>query len=224
MNEKFAYISYANVPSKFGWKEEQISENANGPVMALILEGEFQRAEAPNRNKRIYSEQLLQRETGKLKKFIEERNGLPMGMDHPLPGDSQAALTLVQRMGMENACAVCKELDMSNKVVYGKATVLPSPSINGGQLAALVKSGFKPGVSSRGMGGKPSYAPSGHIMVPEDYSMITYDFVSQPSTFNAILNEQINEEIAMFEANIDHTEKKKMWDVLIDLAEKHGVK
>ena len=216
-----AYISEALIPRQFGWNEQQIGESATGPIMALVLEGEFQRAEEPNRNKRVYSRNLLGRETDKLQKFIEERNGLLMGMDHPLPGDTDAAMTLVQRMGMENSCAMCTHLEMNNNVVYGRSKVLEGDHGTGDKLAAMVRAGFKPGVSSRGIGGKPQYDPKGWTMVPEDYSMITYDYVSQPSTFNAILSEQINEEIALFESNISHDDKKKMWEVLTDLSNKY---
>jgi len=217
------YISEAIIPNKFNWAEEIISEDSNGPIKALILEGEFQRAASPNRNKRVYSEQLLARETSKLKKFIEERNGLLMGMDHPLPGEDKSAMTLIQRMGMENACALCTNLDMNNSVVYGKAKVLEGDNGTGDKLAAMVRAGFRPGVSSRGMGGKPNYNPQGFIMVPEDYSMITYDFVSQPSTFNAILNEQINEELLLFETEVEVKKEKgsPLYRVLIDLKNRY---
>ena len=46
---KFAYISEAYTPTKFGWSEEIVSEDANGPIKALVLEGEFQKAEAKNK-------------------------------------------------------------------------------------------------------------------------------------------------------------------------------
>jgi len=214
-----AYISQAVIPTKFGWNEAVIGEDANGKIRALILEGEFQKAESQNRNGRMYSEQLLTRETNKLKQFITERNGLPMGMDHPLPGDSESAMVLVQRMGMENACALCVELDMSNKVVYGKSRIIEGDHGTGDKLASMVRAGFKPGVSSRGMGGKPVHQSNGIIMVPEDYNMITYDFVTSPSTFNAILQEQVNEEIALWDEAQPKTQK--VWEVLTDLSKKY---
>jgi hypothetical protein len=222
MNNKMIFISEAFIPTVFGWNEQQIGENKHGPIMALIMEGEFQRAEAPNRNKRVYSEQLLGRETTKLQQFIAERNGLPMGMDHPLPGDTERDMILIQRMGMNDACALCKNLEMNNKIVYGKSQVLQGDNGSGDKLAAMLKAGFKPGVSSRGIGGKPTYSThnaSGYIMVPEDYNMITYDVVSQPSTFNAILEQRVNEELMMFESQKSYV--RKLWDVMVELKEKH---
>ena len=221
MNNQITYISFAHKPDKFGWSEEQIGENSKGPVMALILEGEFQRAEEPNRNKRVYSEQILSRETQKLQKFIEERNGLPMSMDHPLPGDTKEALALIGRMGMENTCALCTNLEMNGNIVYGKSQVLEGDHGTGDKLAAMIRAKFKPGVSSRGMGGKPNYNQQGYIMVPEDYSMICYDYVTNPSTYNAVLSQQVNEEIAILENKVSNKDKKKFYNVLISLQSKY---
>lgn len=222
MDNKYTYISEAFVSAAFTWKEEIIGEDTKGPIKAMILEGEFQRAEAPNRNKRVYSEALLQRETAKLQEFIKERNGIPCGMDHPLPGDTERDITLVQRIGMNDACALCTKLEMANKIVYGKTRVLEGDHGTGDKLATLVRHGFKPGVSSRGMGGKPAYNPEGFVMVPEDYNMICYDFVSSPSTHNAILSQRLNEELAAFETKVSKADKKKFWDVLVNLSNKHG--
>ncbi len=222
-NRMVPYISEAYMPEKFGFTEEIIGEDANGPIKAMVLEGEFQRAEAPNRNKRVYSERLLGRETNRLREFIAERNGLPMGMDHPLPGEDEKDLTLIQRMGMENACALCTALEMANRVVYGKARIIEGDHGTGDKLAAMVRMKFKPGVSSRGMGGRPQYSPEGIIYVPEDYTMITYDFVSQPSTFNAILSRKFNEEFAVLESEYMalHRSGRTLWPVLAALGEKY---
>jgi hypothetical protein len=222
MNDKRAYISEAFVPQTFGYTEEIISEDANGPIKALIIEGEMQRAETPNRNRRIYSETLLARETHKLQNFIRERNGLPCGLDHPIPtSDETASMQYIQRIGMENACALCTQLEMNNKVVYGKTRVLEGDHGTGDKLAALVRAKFKPGISSRGIGGKPSYQNNeGFIYVPEDFEMICYDFVTNPSTHNAILTQRINEELEFFE-HISKQHVKTLWSVLTDIKGKY---
>jgi len=221
MNEnKQIYLSEAYVPEKFGFSEELIGEDSKGPIKALIIEGEFQRSDAPNRNRRIYSEALLRRETNKLKEFIKERNSLPMSMDHPLPGDSEQAMTLIQRMGMNDTCALCTSLEMQNKVVYGKAKILEGDHGSGDKLASMVRAGFKPGVSSRGIGGKPAYQAEGFIYVPEDFQLITFDIVSQPSTYNAILSQKFNEELQLLEAS-EKQYTKTLWSVLTDIKGKY---
>jgi len=219
MNKLMPYISEAFVSKKFGYTESKI-ETADGIKSQIILEGEFQTAEKPNKNKRIYPLSLLQRETEKLREFIEERNGLPMGMDHPLPGETEKDLILTQRKGLENSCALCTVLEMNGKTVYGKSSVLEGDYGTGDKLAALVRKGFKPAVSSRGLGGKPVYNPSdGFIYVPEDYNMITYDYVTDPSTHNAILNRYVEEEYK-FASYITNT-NKTLWNVMIDLNKKY---
>ena len=214
------YISEAYVSDRFNFTEELIGEDAHGPIKSLVIEGEYQRAEAPNRNKRIYSETLLFRETKKLQEFIRERNGIPMGMDHPLPGDSEQAMTLIQRIGMNESCALCINLEMSNKIVYGKARILEGDHGSGDKLAAMVRAGFKPGVSSRGIGGQATYQKEGFVYVPEDYQMITYDIVSQPSTYNAILAQRFNEELQYLENLAKHT--KTIWEILTDIKAKYS--
>ena len=223
--KQYAYISTAYTSNNFNWKEEVISEDSRGPIKALILEGEFQRAEAENRNRRVYSEALLGRETNRLKQFIAERNGLPMSMDHPLPGDDEQAMTLIQRMGLAETAGLCISLEMANKIVYGKAKVLEGDHGHGDKLASLIRAGFKPGVSSRGMGGKPVYSNEGIIYVPEDYQMICYDWVSQPSTYNAILERKFNEEVSMLESEFKQSQspKRGLWPVLTELGNKYKV-
>jgi hypothetical protein len=105
---------------------------------------------------------------------------------------------------------------MANKIVYGKARILEGDHGTGDKLASMVRAGFKPGISSRGIGGKPAYQSEGFIYVPEDFQMITYDFVTSPSTYNAILSQRVNEEFAMFEQQAkQHT--KTLWSVLTDI-------
>jgi len=214
------YISEAYSSDKFQWKEEIIGEDSSGPKKALMLEGEFQQAEKQNRNGRVYSRNLLERETNNLKTFIKERNGLIMSLDHPLPGDSDQAITLIQRMGLQEAAGLCVNLEMNGNIVYGKAKVLEGDHGAGDKIATLVRNGFKPGVSSRGIGGKPVYQAEGVVYVPEDYQMITYDWVSSPSTHNAILSQRFNEELMFYENEIKN-HQKTLWSVLTDIRSKY---
>ena len=61
--------------------------------------------------------------------------------------------------------------------IMGKIEVLPTPS--GNILKALIDSGIKVGVSSRGMG---SLEQNGDIMeVQDDFELLCWDFVATPS-------------------------------------------
>ena len=67
----------------------------------------------------------------------------------------------------------------------GKIEVLDTPS--GKVLKALLKSGVKLGISSRGLG-SVSEGTGGTIMVEDDFQLICFDIVSEPSTPGAYLN------------------------------------
>lgn len=215
------YISDAIISEHFAFTEETI-EIKGKPTNIIILEGEFQRAGKPNKNNRIYSESLLQRETKKLQDNIRQRNGHPAGLDHPMPNPNdppQIQMQQIKRIGLGNACALITQLEMNNDVVYGKARVLSGDFGTGDKLASMVRNGFKPAISSRGLGGDP-VMQGNYMYVPESYQMVTYDFVSDPSTHNAILEQAFHEEV-MFLESLKHP-KKQLWEVLISLSEKHS--
>ena len=72
---------------------------------------------------------------------------------------------------------------MEDNDVYGKLQVLDTPS--GKILRALVEGGCKIGISSRGTG-TLSESPKGSI-VNEDFQLICFDMVSEPSTSGAFM-------------------------------------
>ena len=67
--------------------------------------------------------------------------------------------------------------------VMGKVQVLNTPS--GGILRSLVESGVKLGISSRGMGSVSEN--QGRTIVEDDFQLICFDFVSEPSTPGAYM-------------------------------------
>ena len=72
---------------------------------------------------------------------------------------------------------------MEGNDVYGKLQVLNTPS--GQILRALVEGGCKIGISSRGTG-TLSESPKGSV-VNEDFQLICFDMVSEPSTAGAFM-------------------------------------
>ena len=75
------------------------------------------------------------------------------------------------------------EVWWNGKDVMGKVQVLNTPS--GGILRSLVESGVKLGISSRGMGSVTESA--GTTTVEDDFQLICFDFVSEPSTPGAFM-------------------------------------
>ena len=90
------------------------------------------------------------------------------------------------------------EIWMDGKTVMGKAKVLDTPS--GQILRSLVECGVKIGISSRGMGSVSEQM--GKTIVEDDFQLICFDIVSEPSTPNAfmglseskLMNEQVQKD------------------------------
>ena len=77
---------------------------------------------------------------------------------------------------------------MDENKVMGKIEVLPTPS--GMILKSLVEAGIPCGISSRGMGSVRE--SNGVTLVEDDFQLICFDMVSDPSTPGAIMS-QVNE-------------------------------
>lgn len=145
-----------------------LSEGQTGPMR---VKGCFQRADEENNNKRIYSKPLLEREITKLAEAITERR-LMGELDHP-QHDS---------VKLSNVSHLVTGLSMKGNEVIGEAEILDTPA---GKVAqALIRGGVKVGISSRGMG-TVSEDVHGKRHVNEDFRLITWDLVADPSTRGA---------------------------------------
>jgi len=141
---------------------------ANGPMK---IRGCFQRADEANNNKRIYRKPLLEREITKLADAMNERR-LMGELDHP-QHDS---------VRLSNVSHLITGLNMKGNEVIGEAEILNTPS---GKVAkALIDGGVKIGISSRGMG-TVTEELDGKRYVNEDFKLITWDIVADPSTRGA---------------------------------------
>jgi len=147
--------------------EQEKAEIANG---ALYLTGVMQRAEAENGNGRVYPREILRREVKNYSKLVKEHRALGE-LDHP--EDSV--------INLRNASHMVTDIWWDGDDVMGKVKVLNTPS--GEILKSLVTSGVKLGISSRGLG-SVSESKSGTV-VEEDFQLICFDFVSEPSTQGA---------------------------------------
>ena len=80
--------------------------------------------------------------------------------------------------------------------LVGTVEILSTPS--GNILRELFKCGIKLGISSRGLGSVKQLG-EGSVEVQDDFELIAFDFVSNPSTHGAFLtpmNESVNKELA----------------------------
>jgi hypothetical protein len=81
------------------------------------------------------------------------------------------------------------EVWWDGNAVMGKAKVLDTPS--GKILRSLVDSGVTLGISSRGMGSVNEV--NGDTIVEDDFQLICFDFVSEPSTPGAFMMKEAKE-------------------------------
>ena len=152
-----------------------LTESEKKSVMegAVYLVGVCQRAGSKNGNGRVYNKKTLVREIEKYQTAIKERRSLGE-LDHP--DDSV--------INLKNASHLITKMWWQDEDVMGKIEVLDTPS--GNILKALVKSGVKLGISSRGLGSTEE--KNGATMVKEDFELICMDIVSTPSTDGAWLS------------------------------------
>ena len=139
----------------------------------MILSGKLQEAEVENGNKRIYSEKVLLREIENYKKVVNERRALGE-LDHP---ESSV-------INLQNVSHLVTSIWMDDKSVMGKIKVLDTPA--GKTLRSLVSGGASLGISSRGLG--TTKDKEGKTYVQDDFQLICFDIVSEPSTPGAYMN------------------------------------
>ena len=139
------------------------------------VEGVMQRAKAENQNGRVYSKDILVREA---KKYMEEfvKNGNAFGeLDHP---ESPV-------VSLKNASHVVKDLYWKGDDLMGKVELLNTPA--GNIVKEIIKAGHTIGISSRGTG-SVDQTNEGHLEVQDDFDLVCWDFVSNPSTHGAFMN------------------------------------
>jgi len=131
-----------------------------------LVEGVLATCEVKNGNGRYYSKDLWEREIDKYMTLVKERRACGE-LDHP---DSQV-------INLKNVSHNISSIWWDGDNIMGKIEILPTPS--GNILKALIESGIKVGVSSRGMG---SLKQVGEVLeVQDDFELLCFDFVSTPS-------------------------------------------
>jgi hypothetical protein len=138
----------------------------------IVLKGIMQRADAVNQNGRIYPRRILEREMENYQKFINERRALGE-LDHP----SASVINL------QNVSHLITEARWDGDSVVGSIELLDTPM---GKIAqSLVESGVKLGISSRGVGSTSQQGD--YDLVEDDFMLLCYDLVSEPSTSGAFM-------------------------------------
>ena len=150
------------------------AENSEGK---FIVEGLMQVADDLNGNGRIYPKKVLEREVQKFKDtFIKQGN--PFGeLDHP-----ESPIVSVK-----NVSHAIVDLWWEGNNLMGRVEVLNTPF--GNIVKEILKAGYVIGISSRGTGSLTEM--NGRSYVNDDFDLVTWDFVSNPSVPGA-LHKQVN--------------------------------
>jgi len=156
----------------FEYTKEMIAESREKNAGKIILKGILQKSDTLNQNGRIYPEHILSREVRNYQKFINENRALGE-CDHP-------ESSVVE---LKNVSHIVRSAYMQGGICYGTVELLDTPS--GKILQSLVENGITLGISSRGVGSTKSSGD--HQVVQDDFQLICWDFVSEPSTPGAFM-------------------------------------
>ena len=149
--------------------EAEKERGANG---ATILSGVMQMSERQNGNGRVYPHAILEREVERYKESVKGRRALGE-LDHPESGV----------VNLQNCSHLVTDIWMEGNKCMGKIEVLQTPA--GKILESLIHARVPCGISSRGMGSVTE--SNGVTMVEDDFQLICFDMVADPSTPGAYM-------------------------------------
>ena len=163
------------------------------------VEGVMQRAGAQNQNGRVYDKKVLLREVNNyLENFVKVGNAYGE-LDHP-----ESPI-----VSLKNASHVVKDLWWDGDDLCGRVELLNTPA--GNIVKEIIKGGHTIGISSRGTGSvKPTN--EGYLEVQDDFELVCWDFVSNPSTHGAFMNP-----ISLNEGAVKQDKYSKLDSILNDI-------
>jgi hypothetical protein len=148
---------------------EVLSEDtSDGKGKSLYMKGIFIEGGVKNANQRVYPVSEIANAVGTINEQIKGGYSVLGEVDHPddLKINLDRVSHMIEQMWMDGPCG------------YGKLKILPTSM--GKLVEAMITSGVKLGVSSRGSGNVNE--SSGHV---SDFEIITVDIVAQPSAPHA---------------------------------------
>ena len=171
------------------YDNDLIKEAHNASKPLILRHVTLQQANSKNQNGRIYPRQILTKEVVRYNKEFVEQNRALGELDHP-----ESPI-----VNLRNVCANVTKISMNGDAVVGDMKVLSTPA--GNIVRELVKNNIRLGVSSRGVGSVKNVNED-TLEVQNDYNLICFDVVSNPSTPGAFINESIDP-IPQLVVNID---------------------
>ena len=176
-------------------KLELLAEDApDGKSKNLYLKGICIEGGIKNENKRIYPIHEIEKAVGQINEQLKQGKSVLGEVDHP--DDLKINLDRVSHM--------ITEMYMDGHAGIGKLKILPTPM--GELVKAMLTSGVKLGVSSRGSGNVND--ANGHV---SDFEIVTVDVVAQPSAPNAYPT-------AIYEGLLNHAGGARLLEMFKDPA------
>ena len=171
------------------YDNELIKEAHDASKPLVLRHVTLQRANSKNQNGRIYPRNVLTKEVVKYEKEFVQQNRALGELDHP-----ESPI-----VNLRNVCANVTKIGMNGDSVMGDMQILSTPA--GNIVRELVKNNIRLGVSSRGVGTVKNVNED-TLEVQNDYNLICFDVVSNPSSPGAFINESIDP-IPQLVVNID---------------------
>jgi len=172
------------------YNKELLTEALDGNKPLILRNVVLQRANAKNQNGRVYPKEILMREASVYKQnFVNQRRALGE-LDHP---ESPV-------VNLKNVCCNIVGLWTDGDDVRGDIEILTTPT--GNIVRELIRNNIKLGVSSRGMGSVKQMSEN-TVEVQEDFALICFDIVSNPSTIGAFITENVMQQVASPYDNIN---------------------
>lgn len=144
------------------------TESADGKGKNLYMKGIFIEGGVKNANQRVYPVHEIEKAVNTINEQIKGGYSVLGEVDHPddLKINLDRASHIIESMWMDGPCG------------HGKLKIIPTPM--GKLVEAMITSGVKLGVSSRGSGNVNE--GNGHV---SEFEIITVDIVAQPSAPHA---------------------------------------
>lgn len=165
---------YAKEPKKI---TEGIENGEWHVPYPFIVDGVFQKFGIKNANGRIYPEPILKKQVELYQQKINERRALGE-LNHPAESTidlGRIAINIIE-LHWEGSTLVGK-VEINTSYGFRKYGIVTT---RGDEMANLLINGYKIGVSSRGVGSVEQKL--GQYIVGEDFELICWDVVSDPST------------------------------------------
>jgi hypothetical protein len=178
----------------------------------LILYAVLQKYNVPNKNGRIYPENILKRENEKYQTIIKKGSALSE-LNHP-----SSSLIDLDRVSHSIV-----ETWWDSNILMGKIKLFTSPgwkkmgivSTKGDQAAMLLLNGATLGISSRGVGSLKNI--KGQNIVQDDFELVCFDLVSSPSTPGAYVFSEPNDRELYQETVENKQENNKVLNLITKL-------